>query len=84
MIHCKDLEFRKQLMADLEQVNREPIDDEGKIKLESKKDYKKRTGRSLDFFDSLLMRMLFEIKNPREAGGKILIFFTKIVLYLGF
>lgn len=31
-------------MADLEQVNREPIDDEGKIKLESKKDYKKRTG----------------------------------------
>ena len=66
LIHCKDLEFRKQIMADLEQVNREPIDDEGKIKLESKKDYKKRTGRSLDFFDSLLMRMLFEIK---PSGG---------------
>ena len=66
MIHCKDLEFRKQIMADLEQVNREPIDDEGKIKLESKKDYKKRTGRSLDFFDSVLMRMLFEIK---PSGG---------------
>lgn len=66
LIHCKDLEFRKQIMADLEQVNREPIDDEGKIKLESKKDYKKRTGRSLDFFDSLLMRMIFEIK---PSGG---------------
>ena len=66
LIHCKDLEFRKQIMADLEQVNREPIDDEGKIKLESKKDYKKRTGRSLDFFDSILMRMLFEIK---PSGG---------------
>ena len=66
LIHCKDLEFRKQIMADLEQVNREPIDDEGKIKLESKKDYKKRTGRSLDFFDSLLMRMLFELK---PSGG---------------
>lgn len=66
LIHCKDLEFRKQIMADLEQVNREPIDDEGKIKLESKKDYKKRTGRSLDFFDSVLMRMLFEIKT---SGG---------------
>ena len=66
LIHCKDLEFRKQIMADLEQVNREPIDDEGKIKLESKKDYKKRTGRSLDFFDSVLMRMLFEIK---PSGG---------------
>ena len=66
LMHCKDLEFRKQIMADLEQVNREPIDDEGKIKLESKKDYKKRTGRSLDFFDSILMRMLFEIK---PSGG---------------
>ena len=66
LIHCKDLEFRKQIMADLEQVNREPIDDEGKIKLESKKDYKKRTGRSLDFFDSILMRMLFELK---PSGG---------------
>ena len=66
LIHCKDLEFRKQIMADLEQVNREPIDDEGKIKLETKKEYKKRTGRSLDFFDSLLMRMLFELKS---SGG---------------
>lgn len=66
LIHCKDLEFRKQIMADLEQVNREPIDDEGKIKLESKKEYKKRTGRSLDFFDSVLMRMIFEIKS---SGG---------------
>ncbi len=63
-IKCND--FRKQLIADLEQVNREAIDDEGKIKLESKKDYKLRTGRSLDFFDSLLMRMIFEL---RPQGG---------------
>jgi len=65
-IFIKCNEFRKQLIADLEQVNREPIDDEGKIKLESKKKYKLRTGRSLDFFDSLLMRMVFELK---DRGG---------------
>lgn len=65
-IFVKDQTFRKQIIADLEQVNREPIDDEGKIKLESKKKYKLRTGRSLDFFDSILMRMIFELKN---TGG---------------
>jgi len=65
-IKCND--FRKQIIADLEQVNREATDDEGKIKLESKKDYKLRTGRSLDFFDSLLMRMLFELK-PQGGWG---------------
>lgn len=62
-IFIADQTYRKQIMTDLEAICREPMDDEMKIKLEKKSDHKKRTGRSPDFFDSLLMRMLFEVKN---------------------
>ena len=65
-IFIADLDFKKQIMADLEQIARMPADDEMKIKLESKKKFKERTGRSPDFFDALLMRFLFELK-PKIA-----------------
>lgn len=65
-IYIADLSFKKQIIADLENVCREPLDDENKIKLEKKSAHKLRTGKSPDFFDSLLMRMIFEIKN---TGG---------------
>jgi hypothetical protein len=63
LIFIEDLTFKRQIMADLEQICREPTDDEGKIKLESKKELKKRTGRSPDWFDALLMRFIFELKT---------------------
>jgi phage terminase large subunit len=63
LIFIADLEYKRQIMSDLEQICREPTDDEGKIKLESKKELKKRTGRSPDFFDALLMRFIFELKT---------------------
>jgi phage terminase large subunit len=66
LIYCQDQEFRKQIIADLEAICREPLDDEGKIKLEKKSAHKLRTGRSPDFFDSLIMRMIFELK---ASGG---------------
>jgi len=66
LIYCQDQEFRKQIIADLENICREPLDDEGKIKLEKKSAHKLRTGRSPDFFDSLIMRMVFELK---ASGG---------------
>ena len=62
-IFIADLAFKKQIMSDLEGICREPTDDEGKIKLESKKKFKERTGRSPDYFDSLLMRFIFELKT---------------------
>ena len=65
-IFIEDQTYRKQIMTDLEAICREPMDDEMKIKLEKKSKHKLRTGRSPDFFDSLLMRMYFEIKN---VGG---------------
>lgn len=65
-IYIEDLTFKKQIVSDLEQICREPTDDEGKIKLESKKKLKERTGRSPDWFDALLMRFIFELIN---TGG---------------
>lgn len=66
LIFIADLAFKKQIMSDLEQICREPTDDEGKIKLESKKKFKERTGRSPDWFDALLMRFIFELKTMPE------------------
>lgn len=65
-ISCKD--YYKQIMADLEAIRREPMDDEGKVHLEKKSKHKERTGKSPDFFDMLLMRMYFEIKNTGGWG----------------
>lgn len=65
-IECKD--HFKQIMSDLESVRREAMDDEKKIYLEKKSKHQERTGKSPDFFDSLLMRMYFEIKNTGGWG----------------
>lgn len=62
-IFIEDKTYLKQIMADLEAICREPLDDELKIGLEKKSKHKARTGRSPDFFDSLLMRMYFEVRN---------------------
>ncbi len=63
-IKCK--EYRKQIIEELEQINRLPMTDDGKIALERKKDLKERLGRSPDFADMLMMRMLFELKHTPE------------------
>jgi phage terminase large subunit len=62
-IFIADEAFRAQIIADLENIRREPIDDEGKIKLEKKSKHKERTGKSPDAFDSIIMRMVFELKT---------------------
>jgi hypothetical protein len=61
-VFCEDKEFMKQIIFDLEHVCRVE-NNEGKIELESKTEYKKRTGKSFDFFDSIIMRMIFELKT---------------------
>lgn len=61
-IFCEDLTYKKQIIADLEQICRESADKDLKIALESKKNLKLRINRSPDFFDGLMMRMIFELK----------------------
>ena len=63
---CLDHEFRKQIVSELESIRLAEPDPEGKIRLEKKSKHKERTGKSPDFFDSLLMRCYFEIK---PSGG---------------
>lgn len=63
LMFCEDQEFRKQIIAELESIWLGDQDSEGKVRLESKKKHKERTGSSPNFFDSILMRMIFELKT---------------------
>jgi len=63
LLFCEDQEFRKQIMSELESIWLGDQDAEGKVRLQSKKKHKERTGSSPNFFDSILMRMLFELKT---------------------
>ena len=65
-IACKD--YRKQIIEELEQICKMPVTDDGKIAMEKKKDLKDRLGRSPDFADMLMMRMVFELKPKRPTG----------------
>jgi phage terminase large subunit len=65
-MYIEDQEFRKQILNDLEQMRLSPTEDEGKVALEKKSEHKKRTGVSPGYFDSLIMRCYFEIK---QSGG---------------
>jgi hypothetical protein len=54
------------VIEELEQINRQPLQDDGKIALEKKEEIKKRIGRSPDFSDALMLRFLPELKGkPR-------------------
>ncbi len=60
-IQTKD--WRKQIIEELEQINKMPYTDDGKIKVEKKDAIRERLGRSPDFADMIMMRMWFEIKS---------------------
>jgi hypothetical protein len=71
--YCKNAEikiiekdYRNQIIQELEQINRLPLDDEGKFALEKKDKIRERIGRSPDFADSLMMRFFFELKGKAK------------------
>lgn len=68
-IYIQDLTFKKQIIEELEQINRLPMDDEGKFALEKKEEIRIRLGRSPDFADMIMMRMFFELQ-PKPQGIK--------------
>jgi len=70
-IFIKDKNWRKQIIEELEQINKLPIADDGKIRLEPKDAIRERLGRSPDFADILQMRLLFELSpKPYSIGSK--------------
>jgi phage terminase large subunit len=58
------LEVKKLIIEDLEQMKRKDADKDGRLQVTPKEEIKENIGRSPDFGDALMMRMLFEIKEP--------------------
>ena len=66
-IFIKTSNYRKQIIEELEQIKKLPLSDDGKIRLEKKHDLQKRLGRSPDFADMLMMRMIFVLKSTKKG-----------------
>ena len=61
-----DEQMKQQLIEELEQVKTKDLDKEGKLKLMPKEEIKEKLGRSPDYSDSLMMRMYFELQQPKR------------------
>lgn len=55
---------KKLIIEDLEQIKKHDADKDRKLQVTPKEDIKKNLGRSPDFGDALMMRMLFILKKP--------------------
>lgn len=64
-----ETEYVELIKEELEQIQRNDIDSEGKITLVPKKIIKENLGRSPDFSDMMMMRMYFEINKTEEFVG---------------
>ena len=60
-INCDDMDVKNTIIEELEQVKRDKIDHDGKLKILPKEKVKELIGRSPDYSDALMMRMYFEI-----------------------
>lgn len=63
-IDCKDIEMKRLIIQELEQVKQYNMDKDGKKAVLPKDKVKETIGRSPDFSDTLMMREWFELK-PR-------------------
>jgi len=65
-IVCSE-EVRDLLSEEMEQIKERDIDSEGKIYIVKKSEIKENIGRSPDFYDAIMMRMYFELKEEAKA-----------------
>lgn len=63
-IETKDEKVREMIIEELEQIKGKDIDKDGKVQIQPKSKVKEMIGRSPDYGDNLVMRMLFELKRP--------------------
>lgn len=69
-IFIKDKVYRKQIIEEFEQINKLPLADDGKIRLEQKDKIRERLGRSPDFYDMIMQRLFFELApKPYQIGS---------------
>lgn len=62
-IQTKDTEIKNSIIEELEQVKRDKIDQDGKLRILPKEKVKELIGRSPDYSDALMMRCYFEFKS---------------------
>jgi phage terminase large subunit len=62
-INCNDGYLQDLIIKELEQVKRDKIDNDGKLKIIPKEKVKELLGHSPDFTDTLMMRLYFELKQ---------------------
>lgn len=51
------------VIEELEQVKRDKTDDDGKVRIQTKKDFMIALGRSPDYSDALAMRAYFDLQS---------------------
>lgn len=62
-VFFQDNKYKEQIIQELEQINMNPFDDEGKLSLEKKDKLKERLKRSPDFSDAAMLRFYYEVKG---------------------
>ena len=62
----EDIEAKEKLTEEMEQQTQKDPDKDGKLMIVGKKVIKENIGRSPDYFDALMMRMVFEVM-PKES-----------------
>jgi phage terminase large subunit len=66
------MDIKDFLIQDLQQIKIKDVDKDGKLQILGKDEIKESLGRSPDFSDAMMMRMIFELKgnySPYIAGG---------------
>lgn len=61
-IHNCSVEQKESIIEELSILKRVNIDNDGKVKINSKDDIKQEIGRSPDYSDTMMMRMVLELK----------------------
>ena len=61
-----DWVIRDKLSEELENIFITGIDTDGKVKIEDKKDLKRRINRSPDFADAIMFRMIFLVEQLEQ------------------
>lgn len=63
-ISCESINIRikEKIIEDLQQIKIKDIDKDGKLRIIPKEEIKENLGRSPDYGDAMMMRMIFEVK----------------------
>jgi hypothetical protein len=62
-----DIVIKEKIIQELSMVKRKNIDSDGKLQILSKEEIKVEIGRSPDYSDAMMMRMIFEFKKPGKT-----------------